>query len=433
MAVIKKNKAQKKVIKKTLKKKVVSKRPIKKILLKKEKKTKVTKKNQNKKNIKGLKKNTKKISRRKILSKSKSKKVIKLKRKAVNLNFRKINKKHSPALEKSHLNPILKPREDSHWESRAAFNPTALLYDGKIHIIYRAVGNADVSVFGYALSEDGHNVLENSKELAYYHSQRLNTKKRKVSQKILYGSGGGTSGGAEDPRLTQIDDIIYMTYTAFDGWGSVRVAMTSISLEDFISKRWNWENPVFISPPGQLHKNWVIFPEKIKGKFAILHSISPTVMIDYFDSLEELDGDNFIWSVHQDSPLWQMRDRLVRGVGPAPIKTKYGWLILYHGMEKHETHKYKLWAMILDEKDPTKVLYKSDGPILEPEEDYENNGHKFGVIYSCGAIVKDGMLFVYYGGSDKVTCVATADLEKFLKELTKKHKVQKIHLKSLKK
>jgi predicted GH43/DUF377 family glycosyl hydrolase len=73
--------------------------------------------------------------------------------------------------------------------------------------------------------------------------------------------------------------------------------------------------------------------------------------------------------------------------------------------------------MILDSKDPTKILYNSKTPILEPDLWYENEGYKSGVVYSCGAVVKDGKLFVYYGGADKVSCVATADLEKFLKEL----------------
>ena len=86
-------------------------------------------------------------------------------------------------------------------------------------------------------------------------------------------------------------------------------------------------------------------------------------------------------------------------------------------MERHDSHRYKLWAMILDSKDPTKVLYRSNQPILEPDESYENEGYKSGVVYSCGAVIKDGRLFVYYGGADKVSCVATTNLDKFLKEL----------------
>jgi predicted GH43/DUF377 family glycosyl hydrolase len=73
--------------------------------------------------------------------------------------------------------------------------------------------------------------------------------------------------------------------------------------------------------------------------------------------------------------------------------------------------------MILDLKDPSKILYNSKHPILEPDEWYENEGYKAGVVYACGAVVKDGQLFVYYGGADKVSCVATANLDAFLKEL----------------
>ncbi len=318
-------------------------------------------------------------------------------------------------LKRSKHNPIIEPAPHSYWESKATFNPTALYHGGKVHIIYRAIGENDVSVLGYARSHDGHSIEKDSKDIAYYSKGIPVVSKKTIP--IIYSSGGGWGGGCEDPRLTLLGEQVYLIYTSFDGWGSVRMAMTSITLDDFISKRWNWREPVLISPPGEIHKNWVIFPEKINGKYAILHNISPSIMVDYFDSLDELGGDTFIHSIHQGSPLWGYRDRLIRGVGPSPLKTKYGWLVLYHKMEAHDSHRYKLWAMILDATDPTKILYNSNQPILEPDEWYENEGYKSGVVYSCGAVIKDGELFVYYGGADKVSCVATANLDAFLKEL----------------
>src|SRR3989338_4247991 len=255
-------------------------------------------------------------------------------------------------LQRSKRNPIIQPASERYWESKATFNPTAIIHDGKVHIIYRAVGDSDNSVLGYAESADGFSVKETFPTPVYFHF--ISRSKDRFKQPILYSSGGGWGGGCEDPRMTIVDNKVYMLYTAFDGWGSVRIAMTSISLDDFISKRFNWKEPVLISPPGQINKNWVLFPEKIlkngKEKYAILHSISPTIMIDYLDSLDELDGNNFIYSIHQGSRLWEYRDKYIRGVGPAPLKTKYGWLILYHKMEKHEPHRYKLWAMILEKK-----------------------------------------------------------------------------------
>ncbi|MDD3663248.1 MAG: hypothetical protein PHT84_05295, partial [Candidatus Pacebacteria bacterium] len=222
------------------------------------------------------------------------------------------------------------------------------------------------------------------------------------------------------------DDTLYILYTAFDGWSSVRIALTSISFDDFKKKRWNWKKPVLISPPKEINKNWVIFPEKINGKFAIIHSITPEILIEYVDDLNEFDGKRFIKSFYHNKPKWKHSwDNMVRGVGPTPIKTKLGWLVLYHSMDRNDPNRYKLGAMILDEKDPTKILYKLSNPILEPEEDYENNGIAWGVIYSCGAIIKNDELFVYYGGADKFACVASMSIDELLEDL-KKDKIAKL-------
>ena len=166
-----------------------------------------------------------------------------------------------------------------------------------------------------------------------------------------YFSGGGWNGGCEDPRLTLIEGTVYLTYTAFDGWGSIRIALSSIALEDFLNKNWKWKKPAMISPPGEIHKNWVLFPEKINGKFAILHSISPNIMMDYFDTLDDFDdGEN---SDHprantiavSNTGAW---DSWIRGAGPPPLKTKDGWLLLYHAMDLRDPNRYKLGAMLLD-------------------------------------------------------------------------------------
>ncbi len=332
-------------------------------------------------------------------------------------------------LKRSRHNPIIEPTPERYWDSKATFNPTAFYKDGKVHIIYRAIGESDNSVLGYAESDDGSTISHRFPMPIYFHFMRQN--KDRFLSPISYSSGGGWGGGCEDPRVTLLGDKLYMIYTAFDGWGSVRVALTSIGLDDFIARRFDWKKPVLISPPGEIHKNWVLFPEKIGDRYAILHSFAPKILVEYFDSLDELDGKKFIKS-NNTRPVDPSRtwDSWFRGVGPSPIKTKYGWLVIYQAMDYRNSDKYKLGAMILDIKDPTKILYRSNQPILEPDEWYENEGFKSGVVYSCGAIVKQGQLFVYYGGADKVSCVATADLEKFLKELihssTSKLKSEKI-------
>ena len=80
------------------------------------------------------------------------------------------------------------------------------------------------------------------------------------------------------------------------------------------------------------------------------------------------------------------------------------------------------------------MLYRSKTPILEPDEVYENEGWKAGVIYSCGAVVKDGELIVYYGGADRVVCAASAPLEQFLSELVGEgvRKLKKLRISSKK-
>jgi predicted GH43/DUF377 family glycosyl hydrolase len=207
-----------------------------------------------------------------------------------------------------------------------------------------------------------------------------------------------------------------MMYVAFEGWNSVRIALTSISVEDFNAGKWYWRQPSLISAPGQVSKNWVLFPEKIKGKYAILHSISPEVLVDYVDDLDTLGQPEGIPYISSSSPkggragYW---DNIVRGAGPPPVKTDLGWLLLYHGMDKRDPGKYKLGAMILDMEDPTRVLYRAVEPILSPDMPYENDG-KPGVVYASGAVIKNGLLHVYYGGGDRVVCVATAPLQELL-------------------
>ena len=323
-------------------------------------------------------------------------------------------------LQRFEENPILTPQGHVAWESQYVFNPAAVHDGGKVHLVYRAIGNDGVSVFGYAVSNNGLQVDARSSEPMFATRSSSGCDDKEWGSPYAFSSGGSWTG-CEDPRLTLLEGRVYMMYTAFDGWGSVRIALASIDKDDFASQRWSaWSKPVLLSPPGEMHKNWVLFPEKIHGHYAILHGITPKVLVEYVDSLD-FDGSSFIQSKRPPNDQVQLRkgvwDNRVRGVGPPPIKTKEGWLVFYHAIDERESSRYKLGAMLLDLDDPTKVLYRAFAPVLEPDEWYENSGWKAGIVYSCGAIVKDGQLFVYYGGADTVVCVATADLAEFLKAL----------------
>ena len=109
----------------------------------------------------------------------------------------------------------------------------------------------------------------------------------------------------------------------------------------------------------------------------------------------------------------------------ATIKTKDGWLLIYQAVCRRDESRYKMGAMLLDLKDPTKVLARSRNPILEPIAPYENEGWKAGVVYPCGAVVINNRLFVYYGGADMVVCVASAKLNNFVEQLSTNHKETK--------
>ena len=90
-----------------------------------------------------------------------------------------------------------------------------------------------------------------------------------------------------------------------------------------------------------------------------------------------------------------MGDRRKMGAGAPPLKTNHGWLLIYYGVDEKDASKYKMGAMLLDLNDPTKVLHRSSHPIIEPSDWYENEGHKAGIVYPCGALVKDGKLIIY--------------------------------------
>ncbi len=320
-------------------------------------------------------------------------------------------------------NPIMSPQFIREWEHGGTFNPAAIIdNEDAVHLLYRAVGADGISRIGYALSKDGKHidlrsqypVFEPQRGYGLPDSSKITGPK--TYNPAFYTSGGGWAG-SEDPRAVLINNTVYMSYVAFEGWNSVRIALTSIKLDDLKKQKWNWKRPTMISAPGQPAKNWVIFPEKINGKFAILHSIVPTIGIEYVDSIDSI-------TKHIESPRLQgpqpgrkgFWDNRVRGAGPPPLKTDIGWLLLYHANDQQEPHKYKLGVMILDKNDPTKILYRSPQPILEPDSYYENDG-KPGIVYASGAVILKNQLIVYYGGGDRHVCIAETPLPQLLEWL----------------
>jgi len=332
-----------------------------------------------------------------------------------------------PVLKRFEGNPILRPETTHWWESKAVFNPAAIYEGGKVHILYRALGDTDTSGIGYASSTDGFHIDERLDQPVYIPREPFEgvgaKRQAEVELSDNFTSGGSVAGGCEDPRLTRIDNRVYMTYVAYDGFSSPRIALSSIDINDFLNKNWKWKKPVLISRPDIVDKNACILPEKINGKYVIFHRIFPEILIDFVDDLD-FDGEGrwlegqFKIPIMESASSWDSRKV---AAGPPPMRTKDGWLFIYHAIDDKDEFRYKIGAMLLDINYPPKVLARTTHPILEPLARYENEGLKTGVVYPCGAVILKDRLFVYYGGADMVVCVATAKMDEFMLQLSYEH------------
>ncbi len=301
-------------------------------------------------------------------------------------------------------NPVISPRENNKWEATATFNPAAIYLKGKVHILYRTLSSDNTSFIGYASSSDGFTIDERLETPIYFPREDFEMKK------IPNGNSG-----CEDPRITKIGKNLYMCYTAYDGANPPRVAVSYISEGDFLAKKWNWSKPFLITPEGFDDKDTCIFPEKFKDGYFILHRVNNEMCGDYLHSLD-FDSDKVNKCIRVIGPRLNTWDSAKVGITAPPIKTKYGWLLLYHGVSKsHST--YRVGALLLDLKDPAIVLARSSDPIFAPSEDYEKYGIVNNVVFPCGMVVKNKTLFIYYGGADKVVGVATMKLSIILDAL----------------
>jgi predicted GH43/DUF377 family glycosyl hydrolase len=258
-------------------------------------------------------------------------------------------------------------------------------------------------VVGYAASRDGFKIDYRAPTPVY-------VPREPFEQKL---TPGGNSG-VEDPRLTKIGDKIYMVYTAFDGKNPPRVALTWIKVKDFLAQKWDWAKPILISPPELDDKDAFIFPEKVKGLYMIVHRSGDDIDAGFSQDLQFRDGkwlEEYRWL----SPRRGWWDSKKVGAAAPPIKTKDGWVMLYHGIS--EDNVYRVGAVLLDLKQPLKIIARTDNPIFEPETDYEKNGQTNNVVFPCGNVLLGKKLSVYYGGADRVVGVATIDFDKLLRVL----------------
>lgn len=297
-------------------------------------------------------------------------------------------------------NPIIAPIAEHPWEEKATLNPGAIYLDNKVHLIYRAMANDNTSVFGYATSRDAINLDYRSPDPIYLPREPF-------EQKL---NPGGNSG-CEDPRLTLIDEKIYMLYTAYDGKNPPRVAITSILATDFINRRWNWVKPVLISPPDIDDKDACVYPTIIDGKYFIIHRSGNDIDSAMCPTLD-FDGHTWIEEYRWISPRAGMWDSRKIGMAAPPIRTDKGWVMFYHGVS--EDGIYRVGAVLLDPINQKLVIARSDEPLFEPSTDYEKVGQVPNIVFPCGAVLLKNIFYLYYGGADSVIGVATIDSNKLL-------------------
>ncbi len=300
-------------------------------------------------------------------------------------------------------NPILAPRPGFEWEEGGVFNPAAIELEGNTYILYRAVTKSNVSVIGLAVSSDGFVIDERLDEPVY----------RGRADFEISASGEDSNYGTEDPRVVKIGKRLYMTYTGYDG-KVPRVVMSSISVSDFLKRKFDaWSEPFALTPDTIDDKDACIFPDKIDGKFMVIHRIGEHICADYIESLD--DPQPLSKCIDVMGPRRGMWDGWKIGAATPPVKTEEGWLLLYHGVSAERV--YSVGAVLLDLKNPTIVKARSAAPIFKPETQYELNGVVSRVVFPCGIVVKENACRIYYGGGDYVTGVATFGIADILKTL----------------
>ncbi|WP_317913837.1 glycoside hydrolase family 130 protein [Carnobacterium maltaromaticum] len=214
--------------------------------------------------------------------------------------------------------------------------------------------------------------------------------------------------GIEDARCTQIDDTYYVNFTSVSEKG---VCDSLISTKDFVS----YQDKGNIFAPE--NKDVLIFPEKIDGSYFALHRPS-LKSIGTYDIWIASSPDLKAWGTHKH--LIGVRenewDSGRIGGGLVPIKTKQGWLAIYHGAT--EEHRYCMGAVLLDLDDPSIVLARSKKPILEPDAEYEKNGFFGDVVFGSGGIVRGDTLQMYYGVADTSMACCEMSIQAILDQLT---------------
>ncbi|MCX7048896.1 MAG: glycosidase [Candidatus Sumerlaeota bacterium] len=326
-------------------------------------------------------------------------------------------------------NPIVRPGLYP-WRMATVFNPGVIYDEGKFYLYERAAGG--LRPFHCYIG-----MLESADGVHFRHVQDTPVLTPEMA--------GSRYGSVQDPRVVKIEGLYYMTY-AFRpyacGYHPTGLGVPDTEQMDYpgfskkaeenqtrsgiaISKdRIHWEHLCWPTPAELDDRDVILFPEKIGGRFALLRrplqfigpkygTDMPGIWICFSEDLRNWSEPELI-----AKPEYKWEDGRIGGSTP-PIRTDKGWLVLYHGVEMQNAQTrrvvYRLGAMMLDLEDPRKVLARTPDFIMEPEEYYEHFGlfipH---VIFPTGAVVKDELLWLYYGVADTAIALATISLNELV-------------------
>jgi beta-1,2-mannobiose phosphorylase / 1,2-beta-oligomannan phosphorylase len=319
-------------------------------------------------------------------------------------------------------NPILSPNSRQSWESLVVCNPGVIYAHENFYMLYRCAGNDANHVirFGLAVSQDG------------FHFKRASAR-----PSLSPSTDGEDAGCIEDPRIVKMNGCFLITYAyrpyfprkywlqpdnaAYSprahslpkAFGQNLTSSGLLMTTDFKQYRRLGR----ITDPTLDDRDVILFPEKINGQYALLRRPMQWTGPRYGTKHPA------IWICFGEDPLkWGPATLLAKAKFPweqkvggssPPLKHRKGWFVLYHAMDAKGV--YRVGAMVLDLKDPRKVIARAPEPIMSPEADYEWKGlYPHGVVFPTANVVVDGKLFVYYGCADKYIGVATANFDKLV-------------------
>jgi len=215
--------------------------------------------------------------------------------------------------------------------------------------------------------------------------------------------------GVEDPRITRLGDAFHITYVAVSRMGITTARLMTTDFRSF-------ERCGTMLQPDQ--KDVVLFPEQVGGSYLALTRPMPGSFGRVL-GLWLLESDDLVhWG--NPRPIAQPRigtwDEMRIGASLVPIRVDGGWLEIYHGADRD--NRYGVGALLLDAGDPTKVLARTDRPLLAPETEYELDGFLHDVVFPSGHVdLGDGDIRVYYGAADSTVCAADMAIDDVLSAL----------------